>query len=90
MKPSDQIEILAEADGWTPWVEEEYPHRAGFAKDDGAGEKCLKTDMPDYLTSWDAIIPLAQKVGVYPTIFTFKTPADVAEDIICKLGKWKY
>lgn len=49
--------------GWVDYREEEYPYRAGYAKGDEAGEKCLECDTPDYCTDPAASMELLKKVG---------------------------
>lgn len=55
MKPEFQIKALAELDGWTG-VYSGSCQIVGYSPNSG-----LLWDVPDYLTSYDAIIPLIQK-----------------------------
>ena len=70
MNPQNQIKALAELDGW----KQQEVFESSFAdssKQVSAGTRWTKDDslvylrkLPDYLTSYDAIIPLIQKQDV--------------------------
>lgn len=54
--------------GWSKWREEEYPHRLGWAKDNGEGEKRLDADMDDPTTDPGAAMAVLEKCGEKETI----------------------
>ena len=62
MTPEDQIKAIAELDGWTDVKFYVLGHKpdgiTALARSRSADYRC---DLPDYLTSYDAIIPLIQK-----------------------------
>lgn len=58
MTPEKQIKALAELDGWTKSL---YERRKVPLHKVYGGTEYLKQLCPDYLTSYDAIIPLIQK-----------------------------
>jgi hypothetical protein len=98
MNPQEQIKALAELDGckWIPYVEGTHAH---WLTSTGTW-----LDMPpDYLTSYDAIIPLIQKqdegimeqffdeVGklIKYAYFVYATPSQLCEALLRATGKWK-
>lgn len=57
MKPEEQIEALAKLDGWTD-IESNY---MGKFYGNQNGEKSSNDLIPNYLNSYDAIIPVLKK-----------------------------
>ena len=62
LSPTDKIKLAAELDGWTDVKFYVLGHKpdgiTALARSRSADYRC---DLPDYLTSYDAIIPLIQK-----------------------------
>lgn len=93
MTNEDKIKVLAELDGWKPLPE------GRFHPDNPIGQT-----PPQYLTSYDAIIPLIQKQSVLDKANTIvnavadfprdkfvidATPEQLADALIKAVGKWK-
>jgi hypothetical protein len=105
MTEQEQIKALAELDGKDscPWccgngfVDEEQYDQV-FQRDCGF---CDKTGIgKDYLTSYDAIIPLIQKLNVTGSVIDNSpedfhgyiidmSPAQLCESLLKATGKWK-
>lgn len=103
MTNEQQIKALAELDGWTEVTnhrsELEYKQ---YRVVDETIWTSLGSQMPDYLNSYDAIIPLIQKQpndvkektqdwlcgkqGLY--LFVSVTPAQLCEALLRATGKW--
>ena len=62
MTPEDQIKVIAELDGWTDVKFYVLGHKpdgiTALARSRSADYRC---DLPDYLTSRDAIVPVIEK-----------------------------
>ena len=98
MKPDDQIKALAELDGREIAYGEFVDIRQ--RESDGEPEILGHVPFPDYLTSYDAIIPLIQKRGDYTQtkiedfmlsqlkMFSV-TPTQLCEALLRATGKWK-
>lgn len=99
MKPEAQIRALAELDGYrcldvTPPLR--YLTASGapaFAYILGSSGWFWTSDTPDYLNSYDAIIPLIQKLKVWKsgTCFDLQaiTPAQLCEALLRAHGLWE-
>jgi len=65
LSPTDKIKLAAELDGWTDVKFYVLGHKpdgiTALARSRSADYRC---DLPDYLTSYDAIIPLIQKQDI--------------------------
>jgi len=94
MKELDQIKALAELDRFE-CIDISPPLR--YLKPDGSPAFSYllgdtgwfwTKDTPNYLHSYDAIIPLAIKMGLQITIDKNTTPAEVAEIVLRATGKW--
>lgn len=101
MKPEEQIKALAELDGWKGLLQDPVQgHRVGYKEPDRiyTGEH-----IPNYLTSYDAIIPLIQKqnhaikMDVQFSIINNEllhdcysaTPSQLCKALLRATGKWK-
>jgi len=106
MKPEDQIKALAELDGYFPfwcdlsrlwsWKSKDGKYR-NFNQ--GLSEEHL-VKITDYLTSYDAVIPLIQRHPVPIRMFVFNyfggervvlmdyNPAQLCEALLRATGKW--
>jgi hypothetical protein len=84
MKEQDQIKALAELDGCdcADW---------GMTRHTS---NCAINGNKPYLTSYDAIIPLIQKLGLWSQIMqqmvavNNPTPAQLCEALLKSVGKW--
>lgn len=96
MKPEDQIKALAELDGWNHITDQQGGH--WWARN---GEPAVRIyDLPPYLTSYDAIIPLIQRLDSGDAVrnalrrkmnnyYPFSaTPAQLCEALLRATGKW--
>ena len=100
MTHQNQIKALAELDGWL--LQESKTHPAWNLWHKGEDQRSNET-LPNYLTSYDAIIPLVRKqseefinaMGIelrelpwnWNTII--HTPQQLAEALLRATGKWK-
>lgn len=76
---TDKIRALAELDGWI----QDPSDDKRFIRDDGKplpNERYLHNFK--YLTSYDAILPVAQKYGIIVEIRTGTKPADIADKVL--------
>lgn len=113
MNPAEQIKALAELDGWKltqktipVWEITQYDgsgewtnKEVALYENDGATKKFER--LPQYLTSYDAIIPLIQKQDIDVRLavqiststdtgcFIDATPAQLCEALLRATGKWK-
>ena len=102
MKPEEQIKALAELDGWTNIHDNKYGVPASGKtppdwKGDGFSSASEDYILPNYLTSYDAIIPVIQKqplevrqrIAASGPISFMVTPAQLSEALLRATGKWK-
>lgn len=100
MKPEQQIKALAELDGWSV-VQNDWKTYNAISPDGKVTASC-NTEFEawishSYLTSYDAIIPLIQRLGkdvggrvwvlVAELNLTY-TPAQLCEALLRATGKW--
>jgi hypothetical protein len=89
LTPQEKNRLCAELDGWQ--IDNTYYKRKKgdspsqfFVK----GQLCSHVDsLPDYSTSFDAIIPLRQKLGMVTLIESSITPLMLLEDTLIATGK---
>lgn len=86
MKEQDQIRALAELDG--KFKKAEACYHAWYENDEGR-TRALKNYGCDYLTSYDAIIPLCRKVRPDLILAINLTPSQLSEALLRATGKWK-
>jgi hypothetical protein len=93
MTEQEQIKALAELDGWTEYL-------FGSANDCVKHKNCDWKIAPNYLASYDAIIPLIQKQNVTGSVIDNSpedfhgyiidmSPAQLCEALLKATGKWK-
>lgn len=92
MTPEEQIKALAELDGWI-YIHGAELHENGWRHKDGR-TAYENADLPAYLLSYDAIIPLIQKQILLhpnkPMPDTLQaTPTQLCEALLRATGKWK-
>ena len=104
MTPEDQIKAIAELDGWTDVKFYVLGHKpdgiTALARSRSADYRC---DLPDYLTSRDAIVPVIEKQseGIQWSVFAkmaeivdsekpayLATPSQLCEALLRATGKW--
>ncbi len=98
MNPAEQIKALAELDGWTELFCEQDRTLWGFRNGRKYSER---TPDANYLTSYDAIIPLIQKQDIDVRLavqistnadtgcFIDATPTQLCEALLLATGMWK-
>ena len=95
MTREEKIKVLAELDGWHG-VHSNHNKVVGWPGPNHIG---FLTEVPPYLTSYDAIIPLIQKQPKEIRLKMFEekadrvsimtTPEQLADALIKAVGKWK-
>lgn len=95
MTKEKQIAALAELDGFLNPRIAEHSLWSQWSRGDGIAERANGkgfVKLPDYLTSYDAIIPLIQKqdieVILQLDIALKSTPAQLCEALLRATGKW--
>lgn len=61
MKEQDQIKAIAELDGWTPYSPGDFNPTPRWEHKLIVGKVVQTSNLPDYLQSYDAIIPVIEK-----------------------------
>lgn len=97
MTKQEQIKALAELDGWRRNLDIQSGEPRWKLDDGWIDEESLIESCQNYLTSYDAIIPLIQKqsLGVRLTMFNaykvsiMTTPKMFCEALLRATGKWK-
>lgn len=87
MTTEQQIKALAELDGWEIGYTTTDGKVFGVFPAGNLGEQPVK-EPPPYLTSYDAIIPLAAKVAPWMTVSVYETPERLSERVLRATGKW--
>lgn len=96
MIEQEQIKALAELDGWTEIHQSTLLLEFGINNPVWAGrmpDKDFLVALPNYLTSYDAIIPLIQKLGLwYECLQDYQiatpSPSQLCEALLRATGKW--
>ncbi len=98
LSPEQKTKLLAELDGWLDvmeytfdydWMGEKGKHKQWL----GRNTKCLQDlkFLRPYLTSYDAIIPLIQKLElaskITPTCYGYETPPQLCDALLVATGK---
>lgn len=87
MTEQDQIKALAELDGFNIWHQPQTD-TYGCSRDNHHVTSCFEdsvlASLPNYLTSYDAIIPIAVRIVGTIVITPETTPASVSELVLRK------
>jgi hypothetical protein len=80
LTPQEKNRLCAELDGWEPSVKPDGSVQAGY-------KIYHKISELKYSTSFDAIIPLRQKLGMMTIIESSITPLMLLDDTLIATGK---